>query len=217
MSKWQQQRSRNVREYLSEARLYLILDRDVKGYDGLFEILTQAVEAGVDIIQLRDKVGTAREIIDFSRKCIHYIDGRLPWIINDRVDIALAVGADGVHLGQDDLPIAQARAISGETMIVGSSCQTIEQVEQAQQDGADYIGFGSVFKTLTKPDRSEMNLDLLRQVIVKSHIPAFAIGGINQERLSQIRDVGIKRIAVTRAICLAEDIPQAIEGLLASF
>ena len=199
--------------YLKDCRLYLILDAQVNSYDRLFDILEDAVRAGVDIVQLRDKHGRSRDIFQFARKCVGLLAGRIPFIVNDRVDIAVASGADGVHLGQDDLPISEARKILGQAAIIGISCQSLAHAQTAERAGADYIGFGSVFKTLTKPDREPMDLGLLARVCKDIHIPVFAIGGIGRSNLSVIRAVGVNRAAVCRAVCQAKDIAQAVKDL----
>jgi thiamine-phosphate pyrophosphorylase len=198
---------------LKAAKLYLILDTEVADYQELFDILKQALTGGVDIVQLRDKEGTARQIVDFSRRVRKYLRQRIPFIINDRVDCAVASAADGVHLGQEDLPIETARKILGPRAIIGISCQTLTQARLAQIAGADYIGFGSVFKTLTKPKRPEMNPQLLAQVIRKISIPVFAIGGINADNISQIVSLGVNRVAITRAVSLAKDAKMAVQEL----
>ena len=114
-------------------------------YDKLLEILKKAVRFyGVDIVQLRDKKGQLRETLKFAKNAVKYIKGKIPFIVNDRIDIALASEADGVHLGQDDLPIKEARKMAGKSLIIGSSCQNLLQALKAEKEGADYIGFGSV-------------------------------------------------------------------------
>lgn len=198
---------------LLRARLYLVLDRQVAGYESLFEILRQAVPAGVDIVQLRDKYGSAKEIASFARQALRWLRGRVPFIINDRVDVARLTGADGVHLGQDDLPLIFARKMLGGRAIIGMSCQDLPHVRRAQDAGADYIGFGSVFKTLTKPDRAPLDLRLLDQVSKISRVPVFAIGGIGLKNVSTVLDHDIRRVAVTRAICEADNVAAATKTL----
>ena len=189
--------------------MYLILDRQVNDYDRLLEIARQSA-FGVDMIQLRDKKGCARDILNFSRKILEMLRGRLPFIVNDRVDLAVAAGADGVHLGQEDLPLKEARRMMGSRAIMGVSCQNYEQARRAERDGADYIGFGSVFSTLTKPGRSPMNLQLLRKAARDIRIPVFAIGGITPAHISNLRVLGVERFAVCRAICKARNIEEAV-------
>ena len=125
--------------------------------------------------------------------------------MNDRLDIALAADADGVHLGQEDLPLRIARQLAGHRFLIGVSCQTLKQALSAQAQGADYIGFGSVFPTLTKPERRGMDLAMLTKVVKRIKIPLFPIGGINLENLVQLRELNIRRAAVTRSICLAKN------------
>ena len=195
---------------LARARLYVILDREVCDYPRLFEILKQAVGAGVGVVQLRDKISSSREILTFARYAVAHLKDKIPFIINDRVDLAMASGAAGVHLGHDDLPIADARKIMGPKAVIGVSCQTLAYARLAQKEGADYIGWGSVFKTLTKPDRRPLDLPALSKDIGKIHIPVFAIGGIDLTNVRQLTGVGIKRIAVTRAICLSKSVRKTV-------
>jgi len=199
---------------LANARLYLVLDRSVAGYDRLFDILKTAVSAGVDIVQLRDKHGDAAAIVDFSRRAMRFLAGRVPFIVNDRVDLAKYIKADGVHLGQDDLPIAFARKVLGTKAIVGVSCQNLPAAIAAQQCGADYIGFGSVYKTLTKPERQPMDLSVLSAVYRRIKVPVFAIGGIGIEQMRFLRPIGVDRVAVTRAICEAKDVAAATKRFI---
>jgi len=201
------------RKLLKNSKLYLILDKEVNDYQRLLNITKMAVKGGIDIIQLRDKQGTAKEILKFSKDILTITKNKIPYIINDRVDIAISCKAAGVHLGQDDLPIQHARKMIGDKSIIGISCQTLDQARRAEKQGADYIGFGSVFQTLTKPDREAMNLNLLLKVITKIKIPIFSIGGINLDNLNILKDAGIRRVAVCRAICNAGN----IEKVIASF
>ena len=195
---------------LRNSKLYLVLDAHVASYERLLSIAKTAADNGADIIQLRDKWGRAKDILNFSKHIKQILKNRIPYIINDRVDLALAVGASGIHLGQEDLPITISRRITGKKMIIGVSCQTLAQAQEAQQNGADYIGFGSVYKTLTKPSRRPMDLRRLAEVIRKIKIPVFAIGGIHGRNLGLIQEIGVKRVAITRAICEARDIAKAV-------
>lgn len=191
-------------------RLYLILDAQVCSYDKLFEVLKSASLSGVDIVQLRDKLGTARDILRFTERALAWLKGRVPFIVNDRVDLALLSGASGVHLGQEDISVPEARRVLGHRRIIGVSCQTLGHVRRAGREGADYIGFGSVFKTLTKPERSPMDLKLLRRVRKEARVPVFAIGGITRDNLPLVRASGIGRIAVCRDILLADDVALSV-------
>ena len=200
------------RKLLGKAKLYLILDRQVNTYDELFEIAKKSISAGADMIQLRDKLGSAKDILEFSRRISKLTKGRILFIVNDRVELALLSGASGVHVGQEDIPLKWARQILGPKAIIGVSCQTLAHAQRAAREGADYIGFGSVFKTLTKPQRSPMDLDSLKKIYNTIKIPVFAIGGINLKNISQIKAMGVNRAAVCRSVCLAKDIKQATKS-----
>lgn len=189
------------KECLARARLYLILDTGVNSYAELLDILKTSLRGGVDIVQLRDKHGTARDIIAFCQKAHKIIKGQIPLIINDRVDLAMMEGVSGVHLGQDDVPLKLARRLLGARKIIGISCQKMEHARGAEREGADYIGFGSVFKTKTKPERSAMDLELLKKVHREIKLPIFAIGGINSANIGPLLGFGVRRVAVCRDIC----------------
>ena len=198
-----------VKAALKQARLYLVLDRQVADYSRLDKILKAAVRGGVDIVQLRDKVGSDRDTISFLRSALKFLNGKVPLIINDRLDLAVICQTQGVHLGQEDIPIEEARRILDKQAIIGVSCQTLSQAKSAQNAGADYIGFGSVFKTMTKPSRLPMDLKRLNLATQKIKIPVFFIGGINQKNLPGLMKHGVKRVAVTRAISFADDVCRA--------
>lgn len=204
-----------IKTMLGRAKVYVVLDRAVADYRKLFEILGLCVDAGADVVQLRDKNGSAKEILSFVRDALPLTRGKLLFIVNDRLDIALAAGCDGVHLGQEDLPVGEARRIAGSDLIIGASCQTLGHLQQAEAAGADYAGFGSVFKTLTKPQRSPMPLEALKSAWVQTHIPIFPIGGITMDTIDRVIALGINRVAVTRAVCLSKDVVSAVRGLKA--
>lgn len=191
---------RSRRKLLQDSKLYLILDREVCSYPKLFEIAKKAISSGVKIIQLRDKFGLAEEILEFSRRIKYAAKDSALFIVNDRIDLAMIAKASGVHLGQDDIPIKLARKIIGSKAIIGISCQTLKQAQEAQRNGADYIGFGSVFKTLTKPERSPMDLALLEKVYKSIKIPVFAIGGMTLKKVPLLKQIGVSRMAICRAI-----------------
>lgn len=201
---------------LAACRLYLILDTQVCDYAGLWRVLTRVLGHGVDIVQLRDKIGKSRETLWFAKKVQLFLADRIPFIVNDRVDIAQLSGASGVHLGQDDLPVAEARKILGPRKIVGKSCQNIHHLRRAFAEGADYVGFGSVFRTLTKPDRAPMDPGLLRRAADtarRKNVPLFAIGGINRANWAQVKSCGVGRVAVCRDILLDRDVQSSVGGL----
>lgn len=132
-------------------------------------------------------------------------------IINDHADIAKVVDADGLHIGQDDLPIKEARKILDKETIIGVSCHNLKQALIAQKEGADYIGIGPVFKTLTKPGCRIDGPGALKALRGHIKIPVFAIGGISRNNLKQVKDKGISKVAVCRDICLSKNIPKAIK------
>ncbi len=201
------------KELLREAELYLVLDRQVNDDGRLLEIARESIRHGVDVIQLRDKLGTVRDTLKCFKGIMRAVNGRVPVIINDRVDLAIIAGADGVHLGQNDVPVKDARRMLGAKAMIGVSCQSYANFRQAQLEGADYIGFGSVFKTLTKPERDPMDLDLLKKVVQKASIPVFAIGGIDAENIAVLRAIGVEHFAVCRAVCAARNIRAAINEI----
>jgi thiamine-phosphate pyrophosphorylase len=179
-------------------------------------VLQSGVNNGVDIVQLRDKLGTVQTALAFMARAERYLKGRIPFIVNDRADLACIAGASGVHVGQDDLPVAAARKICGRSLLVGKSCQTLAHVRAAYDEGADYVGFGSVFKTQTKPDRSPMDLDVLRKVVAYAagvKLPVFAIGGITKENIACVHACGVTRVAVCREVLLAQDAARASREL----
>ena len=198
---------------LKKANLYLILDAQVLSYKELLAKLKVAVCGGVDIVQLRDKHGHASDILDFCQQAKKITKGKALFIVNDRVDLAILADADGVHLGQEDISYAKARKLMGKKAIVGVSCQTWEHAKAAQKQGADYIGFGSIFKTQTKPERSPMNLKLLQKVIEAIKVPVFPIGGIDQKNLGMLMALGVRRAAVCRDILLSKNLKQSVGSL----
>jgi len=204
---------RSNKKLLAHAKLYLILDAQVLDYGALLQALKDSVRGGVDIVQLRDKNGSAKEILDFCRKALKITRHQIPFIVNDRADIAILSGADGLHVGQEDLDYSQARRLMGRGKIIGVSCQNLAHAIKAQVLGADYIGFGSVFQTKTKPGRQAMDLDLLQKVIKKVEIPIFPIGGISRTNISQLIPLGVSRVAVCRDILLADDAGKAVREL----
>lgn len=199
---------------MRDFRLYVIIDsKATKGRD-LVYVAKEAVAGGADIIQLHEKETSAREIVEVGRAIRKAIGTESAvFMMNDRPDIALAVEADGVHLGQDDIPVDAARAILGKGKIIGLSTHSLVQAEVAQKSGADYIGVGPVFSTPTKPDYKAVGIGLISEVKKISKIPFLAIGGIDETNLDDVITAGAQRIAVVRAVCGSEDIGQAARRL----
>jgi len=202
---------RSNKKLLAAAKLYLILDAQVLDHGALLQVLKDAVRCGIDIVQLRDKESSAKEILDFCHRALKETRHQIPFIVNDRVDLALLSGADGVHVGQEDIAYLQARGLMGSSKIIGVSCQSVAHARQAQDQGADYIGFGAVFKTPTKPDRDPMDLTLLSKVVKQINIPLFPIGGISRVNIGQLISLGVTKAAVCRDILLADDPRRSVQ------
>lgn len=199
---------------MRDFRLYVIIDKKAALGRDLVYIAGEAIAGGADVIQLRDKESEAREFVEAGRAMRKAVGKeKTLFIINDRPDIALAVGADGVHLGQDDLPVDCARSILGKDKIIGLSTHSLEQASAAQDSGADYIGVGPVFSTPTKPGYKAVGLGLIRKVKEMDGIPFVAIGGISAANIGDVIAAGASRVAVVRAVCGAEDIRGAAKSL----
>lgn len=193
----------SLRERLGSARLYLVCD----DRDDAF--LESTLRGGVDIVQLRIKDGSDEEILDAARRFKRVCDahGAL-LVVNDRPDLAAAAGADGVHLGQDDAGVAQARRTVGHELLIGLSTHTPAQVDAAASADVDYIGVGPVNETPTKPGRPAVGLALVDYAARHAAVPFFAIGGIAPTNVEQVRAAGAARVAVVRALTESAD-PQA--------
>jgi thiamine-phosphate pyrophosphorylase len=183
------------RTRLERARLYLVCDV-IAG-----DLVLRALRGGVDIVQLRAKTRTDAEIVTagrrYARQCAEH--GAL-LIVNDRPDLVDAIGADGVHVGQDDMPVAEARSLLGPEPLIGLSTHTPEQVDAANDADVDYIGVGPVHETPTKPGRPAVGLALVRHAAQHARRPFFAIGGINLGNANEVAAAGARRIAVVRAL-----------------
>jgi len=174
-----------------------------------------AQSAGVSFFQYRNKNGTRREIYETALRLARAIRaGGALFILNDHADIAAAVGADGVHLGQDDLPIAVARRILGPEALVGISTHSLEQAGAAAAAGADYIGFGPIYETKTKDAGAALGLETLAAVASAVTIPVIAIGGITRDTICEVMRAGADGAAVISAICSAGDISSATADLI---
>jgi thiamine-phosphate pyrophosphorylase len=184
--------------------LCFITDRNISGLS--YEDMTRKVlRKGVQWVQFRDKETSKR---DFFQNAIRLRrltkDYNAIFIINDFPDIAMCTGADGVHLGQDDLPLKEARKIMGRDRIIGISTHSLEQAAEAERDGADYIGFGPVFATLTKDAGRPKGIAMLRELRKRVHIPVVAIGGISLENISSVLQTGVDAIALASAILMGD-------------
>ena len=199
-------------------RLYAVTDRSWLNGQTLYEQVEQALKGGVTLVQLREKGLGAEQFLQEARQ-IQQLCRRfgVPLIINDSIEVALAVDADGVHLGQDDTNAAQARQLLGKDKIIGVSAHNVQEALQAVQDGADYLGSGAVFGSGTKTNVSTLPMQTLREICSAVPIPVVAIGGITEQNLQHLSGSGISGAAVVSAIFAQENIEEAairLRGLL---
>jgi len=199
------------RQRLLQARLYLVCDSRPD------EFLHAALRGGVDIVQLRMKEAADEEIISSARRFASACAGHgALFILNDRPELVAEAGADGVHLGQDDAPVPEARAIVGEDRLIGLSTHTFEQVQAANVAGVDYIGVGPVHTTPTKPGRPAVGLRLVSHASHRARVPFFAIGGISGANIGAVAAAGAERVAVVRALTEGGDPERAARTLRAA-
>ncbi|MEW6685556.1 MAG: thiamine phosphate synthase [Candidatus Edwardsbacteria bacterium] len=186
--------------------LYAIIEAEFLGARNLKKTVLDLIAGGVDLIQLRDKENSTRE---FVREALILREvtkeKKIPFLINDRVDIALAVKADGVHLGQDDLPVYFARKLLKEK-IIGVTVHNLKEAKQAEKEGADYLAVGSIFPTMTKKDIKVVGLKTLRQIKKESSLPLIAIGGIKLENVVEAMKAGADGVAIVSGLLEADDL-----------
>ena len=194
--------------------LYAVTDRTWLGDATLAEQVGAAIKGGVTFIQFRekylDKEAFIREAKEIREVCRNY---QVPFVINDHADIAAAIDADGVHVGQKDIDALDARRILGEDKIIGVTARTVEQALRAQEHGADYLGVGAVFQTDTKADAVEVKRDTVKAICEAVDIPVIAIGGIGEDNVLQLAGNGLCGIAVVSALFARPDIEQAARNL----
>lgn len=192
---------------LSECRLYGIIDLGYIGESDAASVAEQMIEGGVDLIQLRGKGKSLDELAGYAA-CLHQLTAKFstPLIVNDRAEIAGQLPVEGVHVGQDDDPIEVARRKARRAVLIGKSTHSIEQALAAQHEGADYIGFGPIFATPTKPDYPPIGLSDIRRVHAEISLPIFCIGGINIDNLQSVIDAGAKRVVMVSALLKAHSI-----------
>lgn len=196
-------------------KLYLVTDRYVLGDKDLYKSIEEAILGGASIVQLREKDISTLDFYTEALKVKEITDKyHVPLIINDRLDIALAVDADGLHIGQDDMPLIVARKLFGPDKIIGVSASTVELALQAQKDGADYLGVGAVYATSTKDDAEVVAHSEVRRIKEAVKIPIVAIGGISETNAAEIMATGIDGISVISAILGKDDVKMAAKGLL---
>ena len=195
--------------------LYAVTDRAWVGTKSLYEQVKEALENGVTCVQLREKEldedDFLKEAKQISTLCKEY---KVPFIVNDNVNIAIACKADGIHIGQEDMELKSVRKLVGKDMIIGVSVHTVEEAIKAQEGGADYIGIGAVFATSTKTDVDVLSFETLRSICEAVDIPTVAIGGIKKDNICKLKGSGIDGVAVVSAIFAANDIATATKELL---
>lgn len=196
-------------------RLHVLTDTELQSRFSHVELAKLAIKGGADILQFRQKIGTTREMIEICREIKRLCeDSDVTFIVNDRVDVAIASEADGVHLGQEDFPIPLARKLLGETRIIGGSAVTLEEAQECLSEGADYIGFGPVYPTTSKNDAGPVTgIEILKEVVNTISIPIIAIGGVTIENTPEVIRAGAQGIAVISAVCCQENPEQATRDL----
>lgn len=194
--------------------LYAVTDRTWTGERTLYQQVEDALKGGVTCVQLREKemeeAAFLQEAKEICALCRRY---GVPFIVNDNVDIAIACGADGIHVGQEDMAAGEVRRRAGDGMILGVSVHTVEEAREAVRNGADYLGLGAVFPTSTKTDVSQMPNETLRAICDAVDVPVVAIGGINKETIGKLSGSGIDGAALVSAIFSAADIESACREL----
>lgn len=197
-----------------DTRLYFITDSTPYTEEEFLRRTESALRGGVTLIQLREKERTTREYLALAKK-VHALAGRyhVPLIIDDRLDVAMASEAEGVHLGQSDLPVDIARRILGEKRIIGATAKTVPQAQEAYAQGADYLGVGAIFPTTTKVKTVLTSTDTLREICAAVPIPVNAIGGLNKDNIDVLKGIPIAGICAVSAIMKAENPEEAVRAL----
>ena len=195
-------------------RLYAVTDRTWLDGRTLYDDVEKALKGGVTLLQLREKNMSTDDFINSAKEikslCEKY---NVPLIINDNVDVAKAVNAYGVHIGQNDMPAHEARKILGKNKIIGVTAKTVEQAQKAEKDGADYLGSGAIFGITTKGDAKKMDMQTLKSITSSVNIPVVAIGGIDGDNVLQLNGTGIVGAAVVSGIFAQDDIETATKDL----
>lgn len=194
--------------------LYLVTDRTLVGERNLLSCIEEALKGGATMVQLREKSLSSREFYETACQVKQLTDKyQLPLIINDRLDIALAVDADGLHIGQEDLPANVVRRLLGSDKLLGVSAANLAEAIQAKEQGADYLGVGAVFPTSTKTDARKVSISELKEIKEKVGLPVVAIGGINADNLAEVKEAKVDGIAIVSAILGESNIRAATQRL----
>lgn len=199
-----------------DTSLYFITDSSNYTEQEFLNRVEKALQGGVTLIQLREKDKTTREYIELAQKVLKITRKyNVPLIIDDRVDVALAIDAVGVHVGQSDMPVKLARKLMGENKIVGATTKTVEQAKEAYEQGADYLGVGAIYPTTTKVKTVLTSTDTLRDICNAVSIPVNVIGGLNKDNIDILEGISISGICVVSAIMKADDPKKATKELKA--
>ena len=197
--------------------LYLVTDKS-DNVEEFLNTIEEAIKGGVSVVQIREKTAETLDFYNLALKVKEIITRyNVPLIINDRVDVALAIDADGVHVGQSDMPCDITRKLIGPDKILGVSAHNIKEAKKAEKDGADYLGSGAVFPTPTKDDANRITKKDLKEITDSVNIPVVAIGGINLDNANELKDTGIKGLSVVSAIMSSENPKKSSEELLKIF
>ena len=199
-----------------DSSLYFITDSSGFEESEFLYRVEQALQGGATLLQLREKNKTTREYIELAQKVHTIAKGyNVPLIIDDRVDVALAIDAEGVHVGQSDMPVIMARKLMGDQKIVGATTKTVEQAKEAFEQGADYLGVGAIYPTTTKVKTILTSTETLHNICEAVEIPVNAIGGLNKDNIDILEGIHIAGICVVSAIMKADDPKKATEELKA--
>ena len=203
---------------LKTCKIYLVTDEKACLEKDFYSCIEEAIKGGVKIVQLREKNISTKDFYEKALKvkeiCKNY--GVL-FIINDRLDITQAVGADGVHLGQSDMPIEEARKILKDKFLIGATARNIEEAKRAELLGADYIGSGAIFGTSTKDNAKKLEMEDLKKIVNSVKIPVFAIGGININNVGSLKNIGLQGICSVSGILSEKNCKKAVDIMLKNF
>ena len=203
---------------LKACKIYLVTDEKACLEKDFYACIEEAIKGGVKIVQLREKNISTKDFYEKALKvkeiCKNY---EALFIINDRLDIAQVVGADGVHLGQSDMPIEKAREILKDKFLIGATARNVEEAKRAELLGADYIGSGAIFGTNTKDNAKKLEIEELKKIVASVKIPVFAIGGININNVSILKNIGLQGICAVSGILSEKDCKKAVDMMLKNF
>lgn len=201
-----------------DTTLYFITDSTYFSEEEFLYRVEQALKGGVTLLQLREKNKNTREYISLAEK-VHILTQKynVPLIIDDRIDVAIAINAEGVHLGQSDMPVDTARRILGNDKIIGATAKTVEQAVEAFKNGADYLGVGAIYPTTTKVKTVLTSVDTLKDIVRAVPIPVNAIGGLNKDNMYVLNSTGISGVCVVSAIMKADNPQKSAEEIKEKF